>query len=166
MHDSSTCPVCQGLPTHGSLSDAEFKGLLATCRDELIEKQRRFCARIESADQWWYDLPTRTLTVGSAAFAITAIGTHSGEQQSWLWAWANESFPEHVRAESAALKRLFERTGFRVFTDPGLPASADDAQDLTAFAVHELSALAFFRCPADGGPTLYLAVHEHSAGRP
>jgi hypothetical protein len=53
-------------------------------------------------------------------------------------------------------------TGFQVFLDPGIEASAADAEDFAALAVHALDAIAFFRCPSEE-PTLYLAVHERGA---
>ena len=46
MHDSSTCPICRGLPAGGAASsDEEFFAFLAACRDELAEKQDRFQQR-------------------------------------------------------------------------------------------------------------------------
>jgi hypothetical protein len=148
------------LPANGSLSDEAFHDFLSTCRDELASKQQRFWSQVESAQKWWCELETRTLAFDHRVFPITAVGTHSAEKQTWLWAWANESFPEQVCGESSRLKSLFDKTGFRVFTDPGLPASSGDAQDFAAFAVHELGAIGFYRCPSESGPTLYLAVHE------
>ena len=94
-------------------------------------------------------------------FETTLIGTYSSEYQSWLWAWANEDFPEVARAASRQIQALYDVTGFRVFLNEGIGASTEDAQDFTALAVHQLDAIGFFRCPSDeAGPVLYLAVHE------
>jgi len=56
--------------------------------------------------------------------------------QTWLWAWANEEFPEAARAVSRQLQLLHSVTGFRVFINPGIEASAADAQDFAALSVH------------------------------
>src|SRR3954468_8367535 len=98
MHDSTTCPICRGLPAGGSISDDEFFAFVAACRDELAVKQAAFERRIAGAGRWHYEIPDGALTVGSTQFRMTPIGTFSPEYQSWLWAWANEDFPEAARA--------------------------------------------------------------------
>jgi len=159
MHDSSTCPICGGLPVGGSMSDEEFFTFVAACRDELGERQSRFQQRIAGAPQWSYEMADRSLLIGDTRFPMTPIGSFSPERQSWLWAWANDSFPERAREDSRRIQGLHSLTGFRVFLDPGIGASSNDAQDFVALAVHHLGATGFFRCPSEG-PVLYLAVHE------
>jgi hypothetical protein len=141
------------------MTDEEFFNFLELCRAELAEKQSRFQQRIRGAERWFYDLAEGVLVLGTERFPISAIGTHSPEYQTWLWAWANEDYPPGARAASRRIQGLYDVTRFRVFTDPGIRASAEDAQDFAALAVHQLGAIGFFRCPSDG-PTLYLAVHE------
>lgn len=158
MHDSTDCPICRGLPVGGSFSDDEFFQFLNACRAELESRQAAFVATLDPQAQWSYDLDSGRLRVGAADFPITAIGTHNPDRQTWLWAWANESFPDAARDASAAIRSLFELTGFRVFADPGIGASSGDAQDLSACAIHTLGAIGLFRCPGNEA-TLYLAVH-------
>ena len=161
MHDSSQCPICHGLPVDGSMSDEEFFAFLGACRDELTVKQTGFQKLIAGAGRWDYDMSESTLTLDEMRFETTPIGTYSNEYQSWLWAWANEDFPEVARASSRQLQDLYAVTGFRVFLDEGIGASTADAQDFAALAVHQLGAIGFYRCPSeDAGPVLYLAVHE------
>lgn len=162
MHDSSICPICSGLPVERSMTDAEFSAFLSACREELADKQSRFAKRIADAGRWSYDLQDGSLTIGSEQFPVTAVGTYSEEYQTWLWAWANEEFPEAARAAARQLQSLHTLTGFRVFIDPGIDASSADAQDFAALAVHQLGAIGFFR-EASGSPTLYLAVHERAS---
>jgi hypothetical protein len=103
----------------------------------------------------------RSLVIGDTGFGMTPIGTYSPEYESWMWAWANEDFPEVARAASREIQGLHVITGFNVFIDPGIGASSADAQDFAMMAVHQLGAIAFFRCPSEGAaPVLYLAVHE------
>ena len=164
MHDSKACPICRGLPVEGTMSDEEFARFLDACRQEMEKKQPLFWKRVQSAERWWCELGEGTLAFDDCKFPITVVGTHSGERQTWLWGWANESFPESARDASRRLQSLFKRTGFRVFVDPGMPASSDDAQDLVAFAIHELDGIGFYRCPSDDGPTLCVVVHEPPTG--
>jgi hypothetical protein len=147
------------------MSDREFFAFLGACRDELAAKQARIQQRVAGAAHWSYDLADCSLTIGGERFPMTPVGTHSAEYQTWLWAWANEDFPPRAREAARPLQALHARTGFRVFLDPGIGASAKDAQDFTALAVHQLGAIGFFRSPSDG-PTLYLAVHERGSEEP
>jgi hypothetical protein len=103
-----------------------------------------------------------SLAIGEMTFGVTPIGTYSPVYQTWLWAWANEDFPDVARAASRKIQGLYAVTGFRVFLNEGIEASRTDAQDFAALAVHQLNAIGFYRCPAEGeGPLLYLAVHDH-----
>jgi hypothetical protein len=163
MHDSSTCPICRTLPAGGALSDAAFDGFLAACRGELAAKQGRFQQRIAGAARWFYEMADGSLAIGDEQFGMTPIGTYSAAHQSWLWAWANEEFPPAAKQSAAALRDLYAVTGFRVFVEPGIPASPADALDFVALAVHQLGAIAMFRSPAEG-PVLYLAVSEPRPG--
>lgn len=162
MHDSLTCPICRTLPPGASLSDEAFHALLAACCDELAAKQDRFQQRIAGAARWSYEMTDRSLTIGDTRFGMTPIGTFSAAHQSWLWAWANEDFPPIAKESASALRGLHAVTGFRVFVEPGVPASPADAMSFVALAVHHLEAIAMFRSPSQG-PDLYLAVFQPPA---
>jgi hypothetical protein len=159
MHDSSNCKTCRGLPVGDSLTDDEFAEFLATCRTELAGKQESLKQRIVGGSRWQYDMAKLTLLIGEVEFAITPIGTYSSSYRSWLWAWANDEFSPLAREASARIQALHGTTGFRVFIEPGIAASASDADDFVALAVHALGAQGFYRCPSDG-PSLFLAVHD------
>jgi hypothetical protein len=141
------------------MSDDEFFAFLESCRDELAAKQAGFQQRIAGVSRWRYEMREGSLTIGDTRFRMTPIGSYSPQYLTWLWAWANEDFPEVARVASRQIQGLHCVTGFRVFIDPGSGASPPDALDFAALAVHQLGAIGFFRCPSDG-PVLYLAVHE------
>ncbi len=162
MHVSSQCPICRGNPTEGSMSDAEFAEFLAECRQELAELQAKFQLRMERGVEWFYDLSDCTLKIGNQMFAITPIGTFSPEYQTWLWAWANDDFPSRAREASKRIQALHATTGFQVFLDPRIRASASDAEDFAALANHILGSIGLFRVPLSHGPTFFLAVHRGS----
>lgn len=139
------------------MSDDEFATFLNYCRSELAKKQAVFQDRIKGCTQWHCEMASNLLVIGDERFPVVAIGTHSNEYQTWLWAWANDSFPPACRAAAETLQVLHATTGFQVFLEPGIPASATDAEGLAAIAVHQLDAIGFFR-DASSPRSLYLAV--------
>src|SRR5262249_32266586 len=142
-------------------SDDEFNAFLAACRAELGVKQERFQQRIAGAARWQYDMLDQSITIGDIPFGMTPIGTYSPTYQSWLWAWANEELPPVTREAAKAVRELYSVTGFRVFDQPGIGASPEDAMAFVALAVHQLEAIAMFRSSsATDGPVLYMAVFE------
>ncbi|WP_310632670.1 DUF6882 domain-containing protein [Paraburkholderia sp.] len=159
MHSVDNCPLCSASGKTDAMTDDEFAALQEHCESELVQKQASFIKQIGNSGSWHYDLDTSTLTVGTHRFRITAIGTHSASMDTWLWAWANDSFPDRARAAASEVQRLFQITGFRVFETPGIDASRADANVLTAMAVHVLAADGIFKA-LDDDRTLFLAVHE------
>jgi hypothetical protein len=139
------------------MSDEDFSAFLAHCRAEFAARQSRLLPRITAAATFSYDLNDCSLTLGEEHFTIIPVGTHNASLQTWLWAWANDSFPPAARESSRRLQGLFQTTGFRVFLDPGITATSTDAQDFTAIAVHHVNAIGFFR-KTSNDVTLYLAI--------
>lgn len=156
MHDSSSCPYCQGAAIHGSMSDEEFHTFLAACRNELADKQSHFTRVLSQRQTWRYDLNTCQIRFHDLALSFVPIGTFSDSLSSWLWAWANPDFPDEARTRSRKLQSLRNSTGFQVFLDPGIAASRQDAEDFSAIALHYLDGQGLFRVP--GNPDLYLSV--------
>ena len=158
LHDSKNCPTCSESLAAGSMSDAAFEALLTMCRTEIAEKQDGFQRTIAGQSEWFYDLDHSSIHFGPLTFGITVIGSFSEEQQSWLWGWANETFPAHTREQSRQIAELEQITGFKIFSQPGFSASSTDAQDLMCLAVHVLGANAFFRAETEG-TWIYFAVN-------
>lgn len=154
--------MCGGHADGTSFSDEEFARFLIACRSELAAKQEALRSAIDGALRWSYDLEQGTLQIGPATFPMTVVGSYSETRKTWLWGWANEGLPEPAREASRALRGLYDLTGFAVFTDDGIEASSEDAQDLSAMAVHHLGAVALFRVPPEASDesSLYLALHS------
>ena len=83
MHDSSTCPICHGLPVDGRMTDAEFFAFLSVCRDELAEKQLRFQQRIAGPGSWWYDLRDCSSTLVSKRLRLMLRISQRWQFISW-----------------------------------------------------------------------------------
>jgi len=161
MHNSSNCKTCCGLPVGDSLTDREFAEFLGSCRTELggeaghlqTAHSRKAAVVPQSSGSHLAVRGTRIrhCTDRYVQFLIPVLAL----------AWANDEFPPSAKEASARIQALHGTTGFGVFIQPGLAASASDADDFVALAVHTLDARGFVRCPSeDDGPTLFLSVHD------
>jgi hypothetical protein len=141
------------------MTDMEFRALLDRCREELAAKQALFTADCISSAPYHYDLNQGVLAVGSERYASSLVGTRSITNGTWLWGWANDSFSDSVRQAASRAKSLYDVTGFRVFIDPGVHASKQDAEDFTALTVHAIDAIGFWRYAGEDNE-MYLAVER------
>jgi hypothetical protein len=121
------------------MSDGEFADFLSACRGELQVKQTGIAECLKRRP-YAYDIDQGLLTLGSEAHSMVVIGTYCVSRRTWLWGWANDSYSDAARERSASLKGLRDLTGFQVFADDGLMATASDALDLVAIAVHYFAA--------------------------
>ena len=126
------------------MSDREFADFLSACRAELDRKQVEIAEHLGQGP-YQYDIDQGLLTVGGAAYSIAVIGTYCVSRRTWLWGWANDSYSDAARERSAPLKGLRDVTGFQVFADEGVVATASDAIDLVATAVHYLDAPGYWQ---------------------
>ena len=79
----------------------------------------------------------------------TYIGSYSLDTKTWLWAWGNESLTEGAREKATELKKLFEVTGMRIFTDPHVDCDEYLAWELAAVSVQHLGGAGCYRGPVD-----------------
>jgi hypothetical protein len=126
------------------MSDREFADFLSACRAELGRKQAEIAEHL-GRGPYAYDIDQGLLTVGGGTYSITVIGTYCVSRRTWLWGWANDSYSDAARERSASLKGLRDVTGFQVFADEGVVATASDAMDLVATAVHYLDAAGYWQ---------------------
>ena len=77
----------------------------------------------------------------------TDIGSYSLKTKTWLWAWANESLTDAAREKAAELKKLFDVTGMRVFSDPHFDCDEYLAWELAAASVQQLGGVGCYRGP-------------------
>jgi hypothetical protein len=130
------------------MSDTEFGEFLDQCRGELRTKQE-LLMKFAGGKPYNFDLHSAVLTIGDEKFSITVAGSFCPSRSTWLWGWANDTFPESVRNQSSNIRTLYATTGFQVFLDHGIRATKRDAEDLTAMAVHALESSGFWRLVSD-----------------
>ena len=159
MHDSSTCPICHGLPVDDRMTDAEFFAFLSACRDELAYKQSAFQQRISGGGRWVYDLRDNSLTIGSERFPITAIGTYSVDYETWLWAWANPSIDADLKRDALRVLDYGRQHGVERLTTPKWPADETDGWRMAALANRLCSSNGAYRGPA-GKTVVFMTFGE------
>lgn len=93
-----------------------------------------------------------------AAFAITAVGSHVSDKDSWRWCWANTSLPEKVRRKAEGVKRLYDLTGFDLFKQTDVLADETMAWEFVALSAKVLGALGAYSMP-QGNLRTYVLIN-------
>ncbi len=109
--------------------------------------------------RWSFDAHRGTLIFEDAhdqelELATQVLGTESDEDQSWLWAWANEAagLPARMLASVSELKALGVSAGIPEFTQPEVPFGPGlDGGRIAAVASGVCRAGCYFRAPYPGG---------------
>jgi len=139
------------------MNEAEFEGFIARCVEDAQRKNDALDAEygLHSFARWDDDGDRQTLVFTNPGEAdaleakVTSIGSYSLKNQTWMWAWANESLTDAAREKASVLMKLADRTGMRVFTDPHIDCDEYLAWELAAAAVDELGSLGVYREPVD-----------------
>jgi hypothetical protein len=136
------------------MTDAEFETYLADKVAALKSKQSYLQSEfgLSSYERFWVDYEKEELSfldgnVLKLKFAITDIGSHVAEKESWKWAWANPHLPNHVREKAERLKGLTQKTGFQIFSDAHCQIDEIMAWEFTAVACDFLASLGAYSVP-------------------
>ena len=119
------------------------------------EAVRQAWPKFSSAKRWHYDRETRTIrffdaAVGPALVAdVTIVGSFSTRSNTWMWAWANENYPDSERAKVAPLRVFGEVRGIEKFQNAKWAADEVDGWEVTQIASELLDAAAIYRAPID-----------------
>jgi hypothetical protein len=82
---------------------------------------------------------------------VQILGSYSPSTRSWLWAWANESLPEHLRVDSASVRSWGMEHEQPVLIRPAVDDLGEEqAADLAAIAFRLTGATGFYRAPSSG----------------
>jgi hypothetical protein len=154
------------------MTEAQFEEFIAHCVADAQRKNDALDAEhgLHSFARWDDDGDRQMLVFSNPGeldvleAKVTSIGSYSLQTQTWLWAWANDSLTEAAREQASKLKRLFERTGMRVFNDPHMNCDEFLAWELAAAAVDELGSLGCYREPV-GHLWIFVSVDEIAAVR-
>jgi len=136
------------------MTDQEFETYLATALAELAAKQSYLEQEfgLGSYERFFVDyekLELQFLTDDRVvvSFAITPVGSHVPDKQSWRWGWANASFPGRVKEKAARVKGLFDLTGIDLFQQPDVSVDESMAWELVALSAKLLGSMGAYSMP-------------------
>ena len=137
------------------MNEAEFQDFLADAVESLQAKNDLLAQRhrIGHCARWDHDGDLEQLTFSNPGDAdvlvaeTTDIGSYSLKTNTWLWAWANESNTDAARTKASRLKKLFDITGMRIFTDAHFDCHEYLAWELAAVSVQHLGGIGCYRGP-------------------
>jgi len=138
------------------MSKKEYETFLDSCYEELRKKQDVLINEYDmgSFEEFWFDQETKTLQFKTGGevkleFYVVLIGSWSAKSNTWMWAWANESVVDEMRAESSRIKELAVVTGNEIFEMTNFAADEYNAHEFVSMAVHHLGALGMYSAPSD-----------------
>ena len=101
-----------------------------------------------------------SLTGGMKAVApAQIIGTYNTDDHTWLWAWANSSIEDKLKADALKVRKYGEEHHVDRLTDRKWVGTEDDAWAMVALAVKLCGEQGAYRGPA--GPTkVFIAFGE------
>ena len=136
-----------------AMTEEEFGVLLEEAVEALERKNDDLTERfgIGEAGEWKADLEVpviRFLKDGrTIATADLVVVGSLGQDETWMWGWANKRLPEHVRAASEAMKQFGAETGLDLFTGPTWEADDEMAWWFAALACSRLQGEGAYRMP-------------------
>lgn len=147
------------------MEEGEFASFKDVCFKEIENKQARLIIKynLGKYDEYWCDQSTGIIQFKKHGkvklqFAYIPIGVWLNN--TWTWAWVNESITEELRLQSIKLKELAEVADMDLFKIERFEVLDEDLiHDLTAMAVHHLNAIGLHVLPDNEGESkLFLAL--------
>lgn len=114
--------------------------------------------RIDQHERWDWDQTSGKIVfshqgVPQVDADIHFVGSVSTVSGTWMWAWANESLEESVKALSRSVRELGEELGYLRLAAAHWPATEEDGWEMTAIAAKALDASGAYRTGDDNGYT-------------
>ena len=88
---------------------------------------------------------------------ICVLGSVSEAEGTFLWAWANDTIPEHARRGLERVREFGDRNDLGLLTKPEWPGGGCDGLEMAAVAGRVLDAAGVWVAPT-GDVTLYFAL--------
>lgn len=162
------CGQCyEGIRDKNWVEDEQsVQALIANCREYLEKKQPNLVEqfKLNVHERWDWDQSTGKLifshggepqVVASVQFA----GSFSTETSTWMWAWANGSLDDNIKAGSKVVRDFGQQQGYRKLAAGHWPADVVDAWEMTAVLAKHIDAMGFYRTPSENG-YLYMAITD------
>lgn len=144
------------------MTDEEFQNYLDDCYEELEKKQQHLIDNygFGSFDKYEYDFDKEEIYfikngIIEVKAKIIPIGSYNSDSKTWMWAWANEAFPEELRNKSSKLKQLEEITGFEMFGNEMAEIDEDMTWEIAGMSLNLLNYEGIYRGPANNTQYFY-----------
>jgi len=137
------------------MTDAEFENYINSCAEKLEVKQaelnRDYGLGLHGKFKIDFEKGTLSFTNKEDVPVIVAemvpIFSHVPDKKHLKWAWANQQFPEQIRARARKATELYEITGMEVFNHEMVGYDEDMAWQIAAMVCDHFSALGAYRAP-------------------
>jgi hypothetical protein len=118
--------------------------------------------QIDKFDRWdWHQETGKLLFSHEGKLRVEAdisfSGSISTKSNTWMWAWANESLTETIKAKSEIIHEIGINSGFKKLLCGIWPADEIDGWEMTAVLAKELQAIGAYRTSDDHGFT-YMVI--------
>lgn len=141
-----------------------FHDLIRSSFSYLEPKQKIFLDKYKLGEheRWdWYQETGKLVFAHDGKPQVEAdihfSGSYSTKSNTWMWAWANESLDERVKASSRSVRSMGEELGLRQLVAGRWVATEVDGWEMTSVLAKNLNAIGAYRTPSDNGFT-YMAV--------
>jgi hypothetical protein len=118
---------------------------------------------------WHFDVATGLLSFGEAYhWQAQILGTETHDNQTWLWAWANQAsnIPPQLLGAALAMRLLGEHHHTPELTEAQLSLGGVNGHFLALLASGICRANAYYRAPYDGGAAFSSLKTTPSPGTP
>lgn len=146
--------------------DEEFEQYLSSSFEYLQKMQDKFIEdyRIGSYEHWDWDQESGKLIFSDEGRAVLEldidfVGTLSTATNTWMWAWANQSLTENIRATSREIRDIGDERQFLKLACAHWIADESDGWAMTAIMAKDTGAMGAYRTPSDNG-FVYMTVNK------
>ncbi|WP_295615892.1 DUF6882 domain-containing protein [Chamaesiphon sp. GL140_3_metabinner_50] len=98
---------------------------------------------------------------GDLQYPIQLLGTEAEEDNSWLWAWANEgsNFSVNILQSCVALRNFGDRHNIEEFTNRSFSLDVADGHSIALAASGLNDNCCYYRAPYSGGALFFLVLN-------
>ena len=144
--------------------DEVFDDLICEHFQYLDERQKDFLQKykVTKHERWdWYQETGKLIFTHNGTPQVEAdihfAGSFSTKSNTWMWAWANQSLTEKVKASSRQVKKIGEELNLLKLVAGRWQATEVDGWEMTAVLAKTLNAIGAYRTPDQYGFT-YMVV--------
>lgn len=138
--------------------DESLHDLICSSFEYLKARQDEFMKgyRIGEHERWdWYQETGKLIFSHDGEPVVECdidfVGTFSSVSDSWMWAWANSSFAENIKAKSWRVRAMGDEGGFLKLASAIWSATPVDGWEMTAIMAKEWGAIGAYRTPDENG---------------